>query len=38
MLRGAGKGKTTLYFPKSLAEVYGNWGGWGHGTCFLNFW
>ncbi|KAI8464294.1 MAG: pectin lyase fold/virulence factor [Monoraphidium minutum] len=38
VLRGAGRDKTTLYFPKSLAEVYGNWGGWGHGTCFINFW
>jgi polygalacturonase len=38
VLRGAGKYKTTLYFPKSLADVYGRHGGWGHGTCFINFW
>lgn len=38
VLRGAGRDATTLYFPHSLADVYGSRGGWGHGTCFLNFW
>ncbi|WIA15873.1 hypothetical protein OEZ85_012625 [Tetradesmus obliquus] len=38
VLRGAGRDVTTLYFPHSLADVYGSRGSWGHGTCFLNFW
>jgi hypothetical protein len=38
VLRGAGRDATTLYFPYSLADVYGNRGGWGHDTCFINFW
>lgn len=37
VLRGAGKASTTLFFPRSLADAYGNRGGWGHGTCFVNF-
>lgn len=38
VLRGAGRDKTALFYPKSLADLYGNRGGWGHGTCFINFW
>ncbi len=46
VLRGAGKGKTILRFPKSLTDLYGNnynEGGqkgtsqYSHGTGFINF-
>jgi len=47
VLRGAGPGRTTIYIPLSLTQVYGNTyregGGccasdYSHGTGFLNFW
>eukprot|EP00879_Flechtneria_rotunda_P014975 GHRR01015645.1.p1 GENE.GHRR01015645.1~~GHRR01015645.1.p1 ORF type:complete len:375 (+),score=100.13 GHRR01015645.1:230-1354(+) len=48
LLRGAGKGLTTIYIPVSLTDVYGNtWSESGpgsnvsdyaHGTGFINWW
>lgn len=36
VLRGAGSGRTTLYFPKPLAAIYGNKEEWALGGTFLS--